>query len=99
MAFTGFTASDFKIFDLKGFQPRMTSIRGQIRPKLEADDTWVAFGPDKRGYKKHCHFKVVVSRRSIRFLFEAGPEFADKKKWVAAVATFEALAPLYRLHS
>ena len=116
MAFTGFTASDFKVFDLKGFQPRMAAIRGQIRPKLEAlgasllpdvaratgaeafahvakharrtvnppDDTWVAFGPDKRGYKKSCHLKVAVSRRCVRFLFEAGPEFADKKKWAAA---------------
>ncbi len=116
MAFTGFTPSDFKVFDVKGFQPRMTAIRAQIRPKLEAlggllvpalakatggeafahvakharrtvnppDDTWVAFGPDKRGYKKSCHFKVAISRRSIRFLFEVGPEFADKKKWAAA---------------
>src|SRR2546425_1635362 len=25
------------------------------------DDTWVAFSPDARGYKKHCHFKVAVS--------------------------------------
>ncbi len=116
MAFTGFTASDFKIFDLRGFQPRMAAIRAQIRPKLEAlgaellpnvsrvtggdayshvakharrtvnppDDTWVAFGPDKRGYKKHCHFKVAISRRCVRFLFEAGPEYAEKNKWVAA---------------
>ena len=116
MAFTGFTASDFKVFDLKGFQPRMAAIRTQIRPKLEAlgadllpdigrltggetfahvakharrtvnppDDTWVAFGPDKRGYKKSCHFKVAISRRCARFLFEAGPEYADKKKWVGA---------------
>ena len=48
------------------------------------DDTWVAFGPDKRGYKKHCHFKVAVSRRCVRFLFEIGPEHADKKRWAAA---------------
>jgi len=48
------------------------------------DDTWVAFGPDRRGYKKHCHFKVAVSRGAARFLFEAGPEHADKKRWVAA---------------
>lgn len=48
------------------------------------DDTWVAFGPDKRGYKKHCHFKVAISRRCVRFLFEAGPEDAEKKKWVGA---------------
>ena len=116
MALTGFTASDFSVFDLKGFRPRMAAIRAQVRPKLEAlgvellpdigrltggeayahvakharrtvnppDDTWVAFGPDKRGYKKSCHFKVAISRRCVRFLFEAGPEYADKKKWVAA---------------
>jgi uncharacterized protein YktB (UPF0637 family) len=47
-------------------------------------DTWVAFAPDKRGYKKHCHFKVAVSRGGVRFLFEAGPEHSDKKRWVAA---------------
>src|SRR5687768_18483157 len=38
------------------------------------DDTWVAFALDRRGYKKHCHFKVAVSRAGLRFLFEAGPE-------------------------
>jgi len=48
------------------------------------DDTWVAFGPDARGYKKHCHFKVAVSRHAVRFLFEVGPEHADKKRWAAA---------------
>ena len=47
-------------------------------------DTWVAFGPDARGYKKHCHFKVAVSRHCVRFLFEVGPEHADKARWAAA---------------
>jgi uncharacterized protein YktB (UPF0637 family) len=48
------------------------------------DDTWVAFALDRRGYKKHCHFKVAVSRSAVRFLFEAGPEHADKKRWATA---------------
>jgi uncharacterized protein YktB (UPF0637 family) len=48
------------------------------------DDTWVAFALDKRGYKKHCHFKVAVSRGGVRFLFEAGPEHAKKKRWASA---------------
>jgi uncharacterized protein YktB (UPF0637 family) len=48
------------------------------------DDTWVAFGPDARGYKKHCHFKVAVSRNTVRFLFEVGPEHGDKKRWASA---------------
>jgi uncharacterized protein YktB (UPF0637 family) len=47
------------------------------------DDTWVAFGPEKRGYKKAQHFKVAISRRCIRFLFEVGPEYANKAKWAA----------------
>jgi len=116
MSFPGFTASDFKVFDIPEFQPRMDAIRTRIRPKLEAvgqdllsdvarvgggpafahvakharrtvnppGDTWVAFALDKRGYKKHCHFKVAVSRGAVRFLFEAGPELADKKRWAAA---------------
>src|SRR5262249_60114105 len=48
------------------------------------DDTWVAFALDKRGYKKHCHFKIAVSRGAVRFLFEAGPEHAGKKRWVSS---------------
>jgi uncharacterized protein YktB (UPF0637 family) len=116
MAFSGFTESDFKVFDLAGFPARMEAIKARIRPKLEAagrellpdvtrlaggeayphvarhmrrtvnppDDTWVAFASDKRGYKKHCHFKLAVSRGAVRFLFEAGPEHGDKKRWLAA---------------
>src|SRR5215471_10016267 len=114
--FPGFTATDFKVFDIPGFKPRMDAIRTRIRPKLEAagrdllpdvariggaeafvhvarharrtvnppDDTWVAFALDKRGYKKHCHFKVAVSRGAVRFLFEAGPEHAAKKRWASS---------------
>src|SRR5439155_1622163 len=48
------------------------------------DDTWVAFGPDARGYKKHSHFKIAVSRSAVRFLFEIGPEHADKPRWATA---------------
>jgi uncharacterized protein YktB (UPF0637 family) len=116
MPSTAFGATDFKVFDVAGFNSRMSEIRSRIRPKLEIlgqrllpevsraigaeafphvakharrtvnppDDTWVAFAPDKRGYKKHCHFKVAISRNAMRFLFEVGPEHADKKRWVAA---------------
>jgi uncharacterized protein YktB (UPF0637 family) len=48
------------------------------------EDTWVAFAGNERGYKKHPHFKVAVSRNCVRFLFEIGPEHADKKRWAAA---------------
>jgi uncharacterized protein YktB (UPF0637 family) len=45
------------------------------------DDTWVAFGRDRRGYKKDAHFRVSVSGRSVRLLFEAGPEYYAKSEW------------------
>ncbi|MGH7392071.1 MAG: DUF1054 family protein [Candidatus Rokuibacteriota bacterium] len=116
MPSSAFGGADFKVFDVKGFLPRMTAIRGRVRPKLEAlgrslapairratgeaahahvarharrtvnppDDTWVAFAANERGYKKHPHFKVAVSRNCVRFLFEIGPEHADKTRWAAA---------------
>src|SRR5262249_10652009 len=48
------------------------------------EDTWVAFGPDRRGYKKAQHFKVAVSRHCLRFLFEVGPECAAKPAFARA---------------
>ena len=32
MPFPGFTAADFKVFDVDGFAPRMAAIRSRIRP-------------------------------------------------------------------
>jgi len=116
MGFERFSARDFEVFAISGFQGRMGAIRGRVRPKLESlgeallpdlarlagdevfahvakharrtvnppDDTWVAFGPDRRGYKKAQHFKVAISRHATRFLFEIGPEHAEKRRWAAA---------------
>jgi uncharacterized protein YktB (UPF0637 family) len=116
MSSAAFRASDFKVFAIAGFKPRMDAIRERVRPKLEAiarsvlpdvarvaggetfshvakharrtvnppSDTWVAFGPDKRGYKKHAHFKIAVSQHCVRFLLEVGPEHAAKKRVAAA---------------
>ncbi len=68
-----------------GGAPAFAHVAKHMRRTVNApDDTWVAFAADKRGYKKHCHFKVAVSRGAVRFLFEAGPEHAGKKKWIAA---------------
>ncbi len=116
MPSSAFASADFKVFDVKGFRPRMQELRARIRPKLETmghslataiqhttgeatfahvarharrtvnppDDTWVAFGGDQRGYQQHPHFKVAVSRTTVRFLFEVGPEHDDKRRWAAA---------------
>lgn len=129
MPSSAFGAADFRVFEVKGFQPRMSEIRARVRPKLEAighslapaiqrttgepifahvarharrtvnppDDTWVAFAGDPRGYKKHAHFKVAVSRNCVRFLFEIGPEHADKMRWAAAwKRSAPRLAPVLR---
>lgn len=116
MASSALGTADFKVFDAKGFRPRMSEIKSRVRPKLEAlgkslapaiqrttgeamfahvakharrtvtppDDTWVAFAGNQRGYKKHPHYKVAVSRNCVRFLFELGPEHAEKKRWASA---------------
>jgi len=65
-------------------------IKGEVFPHVAKharrtvnppEDTWVAFGPDRRGYKKHAHFKVAVSKNCVRLLFEVGPEHQDKRGW------------------
>ena len=65
-------------------------IKGEVFPHVAKharrtvnppEDTWVAFGPDRRGYKKHTHFKVAVSKNCVRYLFEVGPEHEDKRGW------------------
>jgi len=58
------------------------------------DDTWAAFSRDPRGYKKDAHFRVSVSAQSVRFLFEAGPEYYEKSDWVRGWnRSFATLAP------
>jgi uncharacterized protein YktB (UPF0637 family) len=47
------------------------------------EDTWVAFVADRRGYKKHVHFKVAISKNCTRLLFEVGPEHQEKQRWAA----------------
>ena len=69
---------------LVGFPLHAHVARHARRTVNPPDDTWVAFGPDRRGYKKAPHFKVAVSRHAVRFLFEIGPEYAAKPAWVRA---------------
>jgi len=54
------------------------------RTVIPPDDTWVAFGPDARGYKQHVHFKVAVSRGGVRFPLRDRPEHAEKQRWASA---------------
>ena len=79
-------------------QPVYCHVARHARRKVHPpDDTWVAFGPDKRGYKKDVHFKLSLSRNSVRLLFEVGPEYYDKSEWVRSwQREFGALSPLLR---
>jgi uncharacterized protein YktB (UPF0637 family) len=45
------------------------------------DDTWVAFGADRRGYKKDVHFRVAISAHAVRLLWVVGPDYYDKDGW------------------
>jgi uncharacterized protein YktB (UPF0637 family) len=63
-------------------QPVYAHVAKHARRTVNApDDTWVAFGPNKRGYKKDVHFKVALSSGSVRLLFEVGPEYYEKSEW------------------
>ena len=35
MSFTGFTPSDFKVFEIPGFKPRMAAIKTRIRLAMQ----------------------------------------------------------------
>lgn len=73
-----------ELFHLLG-QPVFEHVAKHARRTVNPpDDTWVAFCTDKRGYKKHPHFKVAVSRNCLRFLFEIGPENRAKDAWARA---------------
>ena len=92
MPFTGFTDSDYDVFEIPLFADRMAAIRSQIRPKLlelgeemvelmrpafgvdfyahvashmrrrvnPPPDTWVAFGPSRKGYKAYPHLSIGI---------------------------------------
>ncbi|MCL6605595.1 MAG: DUF1054 domain-containing protein [Paenibacillus sp.] len=101
MAFTGFTAEDFEVFDIPGLEPRMDALISRVRPKLTElgselapllsalcgeemfphvakharrtvhapQDTWVAWGPNKRGYKALPHFQVGMFNSHLFIVF------------------------------
>jgi uncharacterized protein YktB (UPF0637 family) len=74
MAIEPFAPKDFRVFDLPGFADRGTETRAHVakharRTANPPEDAWVAFGPDRRSYKKAPHFKIAVSRQAVPFPF------------------------------
>ncbi|MDS1029727.1 DUF1054 family protein [Bacillota bacterium LX-D] len=65
MDFTGFSAEDFAVFDLAGFEERMLAIRSLIRPKLLALGEILA--PGLSAKSRHSFYPHVAShaRRTV----------------------------------
>ena len=116
MAFTGFTAEDFEVFNIPGLEPRMNALISRVRPKLTElgtemtpvlsmlcgeemfphvakharrtvhapNDTWVAWGPNKRGYKALPHFQVGMFHSHLFIVFAI--IYESEKKIVFAKA-------------
>ena len=93
MATLGFTAVDFEVFKVEGFNERMQQIYAHVRPKLvrlgdelapaiarklhmeffphvakharrsvnPPPETWAAFGPSPKGYKRYGYLALAIS--------------------------------------
>jgi uncharacterized protein YktB (UPF0637 family) len=93
VATLGFTATDFAVFKVEGFNERMQQIYAHVRPKLlrlgdelapeltrktrmeffphvakharrtvsPPPETWAAFGPSPRGYKRYGYLALCIS--------------------------------------
>jgi uncharacterized protein YktB (UPF0637 family) len=93
VATLGFSAEDFKVFEVEGFNERMERIYARVRPRLvrlgdelapelarrlhleffphvakhmrrtvnPPPETWAAFGPSPRGYKRYGYLALCIS--------------------------------------
>jgi len=116
VATLGFKATDFEVFKIAGFGPRMEKIYEHVRPKLTRlgselapelshklhleffphvakhmrrtvnppPETWVAFGPSARGYKRYGHLALCISgaglhaRAVVKADADSRPEIARR---------------------
>ncbi len=97
MATLGFSAADFHVFKVEGFNQRMAQLYATVRPKLlklgdalapemarklhfeffphvakharrtvnPPPETWCAFGPSAKGYKRYPYFGLCISSAGI----------------------------------
>src|SRR5260370_31423410 len=93
MATLGFSAADFRVFRIEGFNERMAQLYASVRPKLlrlgdelapelarklhmeffphvakharrtvnPPPETWAAFGPSPKGYKRYGYLALCIS--------------------------------------
>ncbi len=97
MATLGFSAADFQVFKVEGFNQRMAQLYATVRPKLlklgdelapemarklhleffphvakharrtvnPPPETWCAFGPSAKGYKRYPYLGLCISSAGI----------------------------------
>jgi len=114
LATLGFTAADFEVFQVEGFNQRMAQIYEHVRPKLvrlgaelapelsrklhleffphvakharrtvnPPAETWCAFGPSPRGYKRYGFLALCISAGGLQARLVVKPE-ADNRPQIA----------------
>src|SRR6266545_151378 len=82
--FPGFTASDFKVFDIPGFKPRMEAIKTRIRPKLEAAGRDLLPDVARIGGAEAFAHVARHARRTVNPPDDTWVAFADDKRWAAS---------------
>jgi uncharacterized protein YktB (UPF0637 family) len=77
MHFKGFTESDFEVFSIDGLDPRMTALKNQIRPKLEALGEYFATRLSHLTNEEMVYHVAKHARRTVN---------PPKDTWVAFAA-------------
>src|SRR5438034_1053356 len=97
MPSSAFVTGDFKIFDVKGFQPRMAELKSRVRPKLEALGRSLAPAVGRSlGGEVFAHV-AKHARRTVNPPADEAARWSEAQYRAAALETFRALVPLYRL--
>ncbi|MDO8494339.1 MAG: DUF1054 family protein [Deltaproteobacteria bacterium] len=52
------------------------------------DETWVAFGPDSKGYKSYVYFAICVGSLGVQARITAKQEFRNKEQYGEAILRF-----------
>ena len=116
MATLGFSAADFQVFKIEGFNERMASLYATVRPRLlrlgdelapqlarklhleffphvarharrtvnPPPETWCAFGPSAKGYKRYPYLGLCISGVGIHARVVVKSE-ADHRPEMSAV--------------
>ncbi|MCD7033953.1 DUF1054 domain-containing protein [Metabacillus sp. GX 13764] len=89
MAFDGFTAEDFSVFQIEGLDPRMEAIISKVRPKLEAlGNHFAAELSNQTGEEIFAHV-AKHARRSVNPPDDTWVAFAPSKRGYKMLPHFQ----------